>query len=84
MSVDQERERTRAELEAQRDEIIHQNNMEKEDMICDFTRIKEELQDSLNAVQRDRDEQLLIAENDKQQVQINPEYFLLGLHVPLW
>lgn len=55
-------------MEGQRDEIIHQNNLEKEDLVTRYEREKEQLQDELNALQRDRDEQLLLAENDKQQV----------------
>ena len=54
-------------MESQRDEIIHQNAMEKEDMVTRAEREREELNDALNALQRDRDEQLLLAENDKQQ-----------------
>ena len=54
-------------MESQRDEILHQHAMEKEDMTQRAERERDELNDALNAVQRDRDEQLLLAENDKQQ-----------------
>ena len=55
-------------MESQRDEIIHQNNLEKEDTVNRYEREKEQLNDELASLQRDRDEQLLMAENDKQQV----------------
>ena len=55
-------------MESQRDEIIHQNNMEKEEMQNLFERAQEELNNQLIVLQRDRDDSLLLAENEKQQV----------------
>ena len=55
-------------MESQRDEIIHQNNMEKEEMQNLFERAQEELNNQLISLQRDRDDSLLLAENEKQQV----------------
>ena len=42
--------------------------MEKEDMIGQFEKEKEELENQLSNLQRERDNSLLMAENDKQQV----------------
>ena len=61
-------ESLRLEMESQRDEIIHQNNMEKEEMQNLFERAQEELNNQLIVLQRDRDDSLLLAENEKQQV----------------
>ena len=63
-----QQESLRLEMESQRDEIIHQNNMEKEEMQNLFERAQEELNNQLIALQRDRDDSLLLAENEKQQV----------------
>jgi hypothetical protein len=42
--------------------------MEKEDIVNRYEREKDELQCEIVALQRDRDDSLLMAENDKQQV----------------
>ena len=61
-------ESQRSAFENQREEIIHSHVMEKEDMMNSFEREREDLQTEIVSVQRDRDEALLLAENDKQQV----------------
>lgn len=48
--------------------MILQNNMEKEEGNNKFDRMKEDLMEELAALQRDRDNSLMMAENDKQQV----------------
>ena len=42
--------------------------MEKEESNNKFDRMREELMEELGTVQRDRDNSILMAENDKQQV----------------
>ena len=61
-------EQQRMDYERQREEILHQHAMEKEDMNGRFDREREELTEELANLQRERDNQLLMAENDKQQV----------------
>ena len=55
-------------MERQREEIIHAHTMEREEMIANNERMQEELNDEIAALQRDRDDSLLLAENEKQQV----------------
>ena len=59
------------QMEAARDEMITQNQNEKEDMAEKFDREKSELEQELAATQRDRDDSLMFAENEKQQVGTN-------------
>ena len=59
------------QMEAARDEMITQNQNEKEDMAEKFDREKSELEQELAATQRDRDDSLMFAENEKQQVGVN-------------
>lgn len=61
-------EQQRHEFETERDEMVHQNAMEKEELLNRFDREREDLQEELANLQRERDNQLLMAENDKQQV----------------
>lgn len=61
-------EQQRHEFETERDEMVHQNAMEKEELLNRFDREREDLQEELGNLQRERDNQLLMAENDKQQV----------------
>lgn len=61
-------EQQRHEFETERDEMVHHNAMEKEEMLNRFDREREDLQTELANLQRERDNQLLMAENDKQQV----------------
>lgn len=61
-------EQQRHEFETERDENLHQNAMEKEELLNRFDREREDLQEELANLQRERDNQLLMAENDKQQV----------------
>ena len=58
----------RSEMERQRDELIHMHTMEKEDMQQNHAGEAEALHGELIALQRERDDQLLMAENEKQQV----------------
>jgi hypothetical protein len=58
----------RIELENQRETIIHQFNLEKDEMLRRFEHEREELENEIGALQRERDDQLIMAENDKQQV----------------
>ena len=48
--------------------MLHAHTMEKEEMASRADNQIEELQEELAKVQRDRDEALLLAENDRQQV----------------
>lgn len=55
-------------MEQQREEILHLHGMEKEEMAQNFDRANEELSNENIALQRERDDSLLLAENEKQQV----------------
>ena len=55
-------------MESQREELIHQHTMEKDDLLATLEHTKEELGADIVAIQRDRDDSLLLAENEKQQV----------------
>ena len=71
-------ENQRLEMEASREQIIQQNQNEKEDMIEKYEREKAELEQELAATQRDRDDSLMFAENEKQQVsQLNSDVVVL-------
>ena len=58
----------RLEFETNREQMLHAHTMEKEEMASRADNQIEELQEELAKVQRDRDEALLLAENDRQQV----------------
>ena len=55
-------------MERQREDTLHQYTMEKEDQAAAMERLKDELTNELAILQRDRDDSLLLAENEKQQV----------------
>ena len=55
-------------METERDQILSQNQLEKEEMQEKFDREKDELEQELAATQKDRDDSLMFAENEKQQV----------------
>jgi len=57
-----------AELNRRHEELIHQQKLEKDDMLSRFTAQIEELRQEIVSIQRDHDEQLVAAESDKQQV----------------
>ena len=61
-------EAQRIEFETSREQMLHAHTMEKEEMASRADNQIEELQEELAKVQRDRDEALLLAENDRQQV----------------
>ena len=61
-------------MESQREQILHDNNLEKEDILRRADSEHSELSDTLIALQRERDDQLLDAENDKQQVRMTNCY----------
>ena len=56
------------EMERVREDILHSHAMEKEDLVTSMGRMKDELNNEINMLQRDRDDSLLLAENEKQQV----------------
>ena len=56
--------------------MVHRNAMEKEEMLNRFDREREDLQEELDNLQRERDNQLLMAENDKQQVLYRRRHYL--------
>ncbi len=55
-------------METQRDGVVHSHNLEKEELVTVLERTKEDMAGQLLAMQRDRDDSLLLAENEKQQV----------------
>ena len=55
-------------MERQRTDLIHLHGMEKEDMHTTHAGETDALHGELVALQRERDDQLLMAENEKQQV----------------
>ena len=61
-------EAQRMEFEANREQLLHNHLLEKEEMTSHTDNQIEELQEELAKLQRDRDEALLLAENDRQQV----------------
>ena len=54
-------------MENNRDKLIHEWTMEKEELVAAYDRMKEDLENDLNNVQRERDDNMIFAENDKQQ-----------------
>lgn len=58
----------RIELETQRDDILTRNANDKDDMLNRHAQEKTELEEELAATCRDRDDSLMFAENEKQQV----------------
>jgi hypothetical protein len=74
-------EAQRADFESNRDQLLHAHAMEKEEMTTRAERQAEELQEELAKVQRDRDEALLLAENDRQQVKDLIFYILNVVHI---
>ena len=66
-----EQDRQISEIEARHEETKHESVDERNEMIARFTAQIEELHDEISNIQHDRDEQLLMAENDKQKVIFN-------------
>ena len=58
----------RAELESEREQILHRFALEKEDMQQAYAKLQEQMEDAVSGLTRDRDNSLLMAENDRQQV----------------
>jgi hypothetical protein len=58
------------EFENQREQLVHQHGLEKDEMITNFEVERENLKDEIEAVQKARDDQLVTAENEKQQVRV--------------
>ena len=56
------------ELRRQHEHQTQALNSDRDDLIARFKAELEALRDEIAAIQRDRDERLLLAENDKQQV----------------
>ena len=50
--------------------MLHNNNVEREEMVSRYEAEKQELTNEIIAVQRERDDSLLLAENEKQQVKL--------------
>jgi len=61
-------EQQRQQLDEERKSIVTQLNAEKEDVVAKLTAEINQLRTEVAAVQRDRDDQLIAAENDHQQV----------------
>jgi len=61
-------EQQRQQLDEERKSIVTQLNAEKEDVVAKLTAEINQLRIEVAAVQRDRDDQLIAAENDHQQV----------------
>ena len=57
-------------MEAKREELVHAYATEKDEIITREEQELEELHNEILALQRERDESLLLAENDKQQVRV--------------
>ena len=55
-------------MEANRDDIVARNANEKDDVLARHAQEKTELEEELAATCRDRDDSLMFAENEKQQV----------------
>ena len=55
-------------MERERDLLIHQNVLEKEDLLSNHNTVLDSMQADIVSLQRERDDQLIMAENDKQQV----------------
>ena len=65
------------ELEGERESIFHKHALEKEDMQQSYNKVQQELEEQLSALTRDRDNSLLMSENDRQQVVINLTKFVI-------
>lgn len=65
-----DREKLRKELEQSREEAIILLNQERDDLINKYEKEKLILSHQVNAVANDRDNSLLNAENERQQVRI--------------
>ena len=61
-------DRQRAELENERESILHRNAMEKEEQQQNYNKLQEDMEEQISVLSRDRDNALLMAENDRQQV----------------
>ena len=57
-------------MTSQREEIVNRNQLEKEDLMKQLEETHDVWQQEIGSLSRERDEQLLLAENDKQQVSI--------------
>lgn len=57
-----------AELVRRHEDLVHQHKLDKDEMHSRFTAQIEELRLEIENMQRDHDEQLVVAESDKQQV----------------
>ena len=55
-------------MEAQREDILNRHAVEKEDMLSRHASEKSDLEEELAATCRDRDDSMMFAENEKQQV----------------
>ena len=55
-------------MEAQREDILNRHAVEKEDMLNRHASEKSDLEEELAATCRDRDDSMMFAENEKQQV----------------
>lgn len=58
----------RAEMENERESILHTHTMEKEDMQQSYNKLQDDMEEQVSTVARDRDNSLLMAESDRQQV----------------
>ena len=63
-----DREKLRRDLELSKEEIVNLLHQEKDEMLMKFDKEKEFLHQNLNNLAADRDNALLNAENEKQQV----------------
>lgn len=58
-------------MEVAREDLVGCQTQEREEMCEKYEREKAELEEELAAVQKDRDDSLMFAENEKQQVKFN-------------
>lgn len=56
------------ELEAEKEVLLQKGGEDKDEMVAQYEEELEGLREEMANLQRDRDESLLIAENDRQQV----------------
>ena len=66
------------EFENQREQLVHHHGLEKEEMLARFAIERDELNEEVATVQRDRDDQLILAENEKQQVSFKRIYIYVN------
>lgn len=64
-------DRQRTELESEREAILHKHALEKEDMSQAYNKLQEDMEDQVSVLTRDRDNSLLMAENERQQVRLS-------------